>query len=122
VDLIVRDTTFYGRIYTGEFEVVTRILERWIAPGQLRTKIRMSGEEIEYDGERLNFYCHTAAGPQGGTPSYLLEGEARASLDETKEMLQRLLEICREMGVTATFEYVEVSEDGEELSEEFYIR
>ena len=78
-------SAFYGRIYTGDVEVATRVLEKWITP-------------------------------------YLLEGQTSASLDEIKEALQRLLEICREIDVTATFEYVEVSEDGEELSEEFSIR
>lgn len=115
-------SAFYGRIYTGDVEVATRVLEKWITPEQLRTKIRISGEEIEYDDGRLSFYCHTAAGSQGGTPNYLLEGQTSGSLDEIKEALQRLLEICREIDVTATFEYVEVSEDGEELSEEFSIR
>lgn len=115
-------SAFYGRIYTGDVEVATRVLEKWITPEQLRTKIRISGEEIEYDDGRLSFYCHNAAGSQGGTPNYLLEGQTSASLDEIKEALQRLLEICREIDVTATFEYVEVSEDGEELSEEFSIR
>jgi hypothetical protein len=118
----VSHSAFYGRIYTGDVEVATRVLEKWITPEQLRTKIRISGEEIEYDDGRLSFYCHNAAGWQGGTPNYLLEGQTSASLDEIKEALQRLLEICREIDVTATFEYVEVSEDGEELSEEFSIR
>jgi hypothetical protein len=118
----VSHSAFYGRIYTGDVEVATRVLEKWITPEQLRTKIRISGEEIEYDDGRLSFYCHNAAGSQGGTPNYLLEGQTSASLDEIKEALQRLLEICREIDVTATFEYVEVSEDGEELSEEFSIR
>jgi hypothetical protein len=118
----VSHSAFFGRIYTDDFNVVTRIFERWIAPEQLRTKIRISGEEIEYDDGRLSFYCHNAAGSQGGNPNYLLEGQTSGSLDEIKEALQRLLEICREVDVTATFEYVEVSEDGEELSEEFSIR
>jgi hypothetical protein len=118
----VSHSAFYGRIYTGDVEVATRVLEKWVTPEQLRTKIRISGEEIEYDDGRLSFYCHNAAGSQGGTPNYLLEGQTSASLDEIKEALQRLLEICREIDVTATFEYVEVSEDGEELSEEFSIR
>jgi hypothetical protein len=118
----VSHSAFFGRIYTGDVEVATRVLEKWITPERLRTKIRISGEEIEYDDGRLSFYCHNAAGSQGGTPNYLLEGQTSASLDEINESLQRLLEICREIDVTATFEYVEVSEDGEELSEEFSIR
>ena len=115
-------SAFYGRIYTDDVAVVTQILEQWITPESLRTKIRISGEEIEYDDGRLSFYCHNAAGSQGGNPNYLLEGQTSGSLDEIKEALQRLLEICRERDVTGTFEYVEVSEDGEELSEEFSIR
>lgn len=114
---------FYGTIYTNNVTVVTKSLERWIAPGTLRTKIRISGEEIEYDdGGRLSFYCYNAASEGGDTPYYLLEGKTSDSQSETREALQRLLEICREMDVTATFEYVEVSEEGEQLGDEFTVR
>jgi hypothetical protein len=118
----VSNVAFYGRVYSDDVEVVVRILEAWIAPERLRTKTRISGEEIEFEDERLSFYCYNAAGTQGGNPNYLLEGKTAGSLEETKAMLQRLLEICRETNVTATFEYVEVSDSGEEISEEFEIR
>lgn len=109
-------TALYGRFYTGEFDLVTRILETWIAPAQLRAKIRISGEEISYEDEGLSFYCHDAAG------TYLLEGETRESLEATRAMLERLLAIARDVKVTATFEYVEVSESGEQLGDEFEVR
>jgi hypothetical protein len=114
----VSHTAIYGRLWTGDFELVTRILETWVAPGRLRTKIRISGEEIDYEDERLSFYCHNAAGNE----IYLLEGETSDSLDAARAMLQRLLEIARGMNVTSTFEYVEVTESGEQVGEEFEVR
>ena len=112
------DRAFYGRIYSGEVQQVAGLLERWIAPGSVRTKIRISGEEIEYEDERLRFYSHNAAGEP---PNFLLEGSTSASLDETRRMLEALLALCRDAQVTATFDYVEVDENGEEVSEEFSI-
>ena len=53
-------TAFYGRIYIGDLELMTQILETWVA-ARLRTKIRISGDEIEYEDDRLSFYCQTAA-------------------------------------------------------------
>jgi hypothetical protein len=118
----VNRTAFYGRIFSGDPEVVTRLLETWIGREQLKVKVRLSGEEMQYEDERMSIYCQNAAGAQGGSPNYLLEGNTSATLGETGVMLQRLLDICRNAGVAATFEYVEVNEDGEEVSEEFYLR
>lgn len=114
-------TAFYGTIYTGDFEVVKNILQAWVGEGSLKVKITLSGEDITYGSGELYLYCHNAIGDQGVTPYYLLEGHTSAGLDETRQMLERLLQLCKEHNVVGTFEYVEVNEAGDELSDQFQV-
>jgi hypothetical protein len=112
-------TAFYGTIYSGDFEVIKRILEKWLGPEVLDVKIRLSGEEITYETEEFYLYCYNAIGSEGVTPYYLLEGNTTVGLDETRHRLENLLSLCKAENLAATFEYVEVNDAGEEVSEEF---
>lgn len=114
-------TAFYGTIYSGDFEVVKSILEKWLGPEVLDVKMRLSGEEITYETEEFYLYCHNAIGSEGVTPFYLLEGNTSSGLDDTKHRLEKLLSLCTAEEVEASFEYVEVNDDGEEVSEEFRV-
>lgn len=114
-------TAFYGTIYTDDFEVVKRILKKWLGTEALDVKIRLSGEEITYETEEFYLYCHNAIGSQGITPYYLLEGNTSLGLDETRYRLEKLLSLGKAENVVATFEYVEVNDAGEEVTEEFRV-
>jgi hypothetical protein len=113
--------SFYGTIYSGDFEVVKRILEEWLEPEALKVKIRLSGEEITYETEEFYLYCHNALGSEGVTPYYLLEGNTSLGLDGTRDRLEALLSLCKSENVVGTFEYVEVNDDGDQVSEEFRV-
>lgn len=114
-------TAFYGTIYTGDFDLIQRILQSWIGAGSLQVKIRLSGEEMTYESEALYLYCHNALGSQGSTPYYLLEGHTNSGLNETRQMLEKLVLLCKEQNVSCTCEYVEVNEAGDEVSDEFRV-
>jgi len=111
-------TAFYGTIYTGDLEVLRTILQQWLGPESLDTKIRLSGEELTYESENLYVYCHNAVG-QTDNPRYLLEGNTSVGLDETSRRLKELLKLCQGHNVVCSLEYVEVNEAGEEVSELF---
>jgi hypothetical protein len=117
----VNRTAFYGTIYTGDVEVVQHILQAWVGGGSLKVKITLSGEDITYETEKLYLYCHNAIGDQGFTPYYLLEGHTNTGLDETRQMLEKLLQSCKEQKVVGSFEYVEVNEAGDEVSDQFEV-
>jgi hypothetical protein len=118
----VNRTAFYGTLYTGELEAVQSLLQAWLGAGTLNLKIRLSGEEITTEeNDDFYLYCHNAMGSQGNTPYYLLEGNTSAGLDDTRQRLEGLLNLCKEQGVACDLEYVEVNEDGDEVSEQFQL-
>jgi hypothetical protein len=113
-------TAFYGTLYTADFEQVGKVLADWVQPGDLAIKVKLLNDEIVYDGPDLYFYCHSAQGSGGSeTPYYLLEGHASASLEDSRALLERLLEGCRDAQIECSIDYVTVDEDGDELSEQF---
>ncbi|MFN6518729.1 MAG: hypothetical protein RMY29_030145 [Nostoc sp. CreGUA01] len=112
---------FYGTIYSGDYKVVAAILKNWLKTEDLDIKIRLSGEEIVYETEEFYLYSYNSVTVEGVPPSFLLEGNMSGKLEEVKALLQQLWQLCQEQNITSSFEYVEVTEDGDEVSEQFYI-
>ena len=112
---------FYGRIYSGDYNVVAAILKDWLKTEDLDIKIRLNGEEIVYEAERIYLYCYNSVTNEGAAPNFLLEGNISGTLDEVKVLLEQLLQLYQEQNITTSFEYVEVTEDGDEVTEQFYI-
>ncbi len=109
-------TNFYGRIASGDVVIVRQLLQTWLGTERLDEKLKLSGEQLVYEDDRVYVYASAAA---AGSPCFLLEGHRRAALDEVKPWLQRLLAGCVARGVNATFEYVAVDDDGQEISEQY---
>jgi hypothetical protein len=107
----------YGNIRSGSHEVVSRLHSEWLKTEKLDVKIRLGGSELTYEDSKLYVYCHSAA----TEPLYLLEGHTSGTLDDAKALLQRLLDLCKKQKVVGRFEYVRVSEDGDELSDQFSV-
>lgn len=118
---IVNKIAFYGTIYSGDYKVVAAILKNWLKTEDLDIKIRLSGEEIVYETEEFYLYSYNSVTVEGVPPSFLLEGNMSGKLEEVKALLQQLWQLCQEQNITSSFEYVEVTEDGDEVSEQFYI-
>ncbi len=118
---IVNKIAFYGTIYSGDYKVVAAILKIWLKTEDLDIKIRLSGEEIVYETEEFYLYSYNSVNVEGVPPSFLLEGNMSGTLEEVKVLLQQLWQLCQEQNITSSFEYVEVTEDGDEVSEQFYI-
>ncbi|BAZ27730.1 hypothetical protein NIES4074_01580 [Cylindrospermum sp. NIES-4074] len=118
---MINRTAFYGSIYSGDYQVVANLLKNWVQSEDLNIKIRLSGEEILYEDERLYLYCYNAMDNEGVASSFLLEGNMSGTLDETKVFLQQLRQLCKDQYIIGSFEYVEVTEDGVEVSDQFYI-
>lgn len=112
---------FFGSIYSDDYKIVATILKQWLSTDTLDLKIRLSGEEIVYDSEKVYLYCYNAVTNQAEKPSFLLEGNMSGTLDQARSFLKQLLELFGEQSIASSFEYVEVNEDGNEASDEFYI-
>jgi hypothetical protein len=112
---------FYGRIYSGDYRMVAAILKDWLKAEDLDIKIRLGGEEIVYEDELIYLYCYNSAANEGAAANFLLEGNISKTLDEVKVLLQQLLQLYQEQNIISSFEYVEVTEDGDEVTEQFYI-
>jgi hypothetical protein len=111
---------FYGIIYSGDYQVIANILKKWIQSEDLTFKIKLLDEEFVYEDEQFYLYCYTGSN-DGGTPHFLLEGNI-LGIDQAKASLNLLHKICEDQHIIGRFEYVEVSENGNELSEQFYIQ
>ena len=107
----------YGNIRSGKHEVVSRLLSEWLKTDKLDVKIRLGGSELTYKDAKLYVYCHSTA----TEPLYLLEGHTSGTLDDAKVLLQRLLQLCKQQKLVGRFEYVQVNEDGDELSAQFSV-
>lgn len=112
---------FFGSIWSGDYKVVAALLGDWLETTDLDIKIRISGEEIVYEDDRLYVYCYSALSSEGVPPSFLLEGHLTGTLDEAKARLQQMLQLCKERQIDGDFECVEVNEDGHEISDQFHI-
>lgn len=106
---------FYGRIESRDVAVVRHLLQAWLGAERLDEKVKLSGDQLVYEGEDLYVYASEAA---AGAPYFLLEGHRRAALDEVGQWLQRLLADCVLRGVDAALEYVAVDGDGREIGEQ----
>jgi hypothetical protein len=107
----------YGNIRTGNHDVVSRLLSEWLKTEKLDVKMRMGGSELTYKDAKLYLYCHSAA----TEPLYLLEGHTSGTLDDAKVLLQRLLQLCKQQKLVGRFEYVQVTEDGDEVGDQFSV-
>lgn len=113
---------FYGSIWSGDYQLVANVLREWLKTDELDIKIRLGGEEIVYEDDKIYLYCYNAVADAEEKPSFLLEGNISATLDETKLLLQQLLQLYKSQNIVANFEYVEVNADGDEVSDQFYIK
>lgn len=109
---------FYGSLWTSDYTVVVDLIGKWVKTTHLDIKLRLSGEEIVYEDERFYLYCYNAVSSEGVDPSFLLEGNLAGTLDEAGLMLQELAQLCTNHYVAGDFEYVEVNEEGDEVSEQ----
>lgn len=113
---------FYGSIYSEDYQAISALLKDWIGTDTLDIKIRLGGEEIVYETEELYLYCHNTTSSKESEPRFLLEGNMSGTLDEAKICLQGLLQKCRDKHINGHFEYVEVNEDGDEVSDQFFVQ
>lgn len=118
----MNETAFYGLIYSGDPETVRKLLGKWLGIENLAVKIRLLGEEIVHEDKDFYLYAHTAFHTAGEQRSFLLEGHTSYRPEETKQRLERLLQVCKEEGVKCECEYVEVNQDGDEISDHFQVR
>jgi len=82
-------------------------------------KIRLLGEKSSTK-IRTSRYAHTAFHTARETESFSLEGPP-ATARRNEAAAGQLLQICKEEGVKCECEYVEVNQDGDEISDHFRV-
>jgi hypothetical protein len=117
----VNETAFYGLIYSGDPETVCKLLGKWLGT-DVAVKTRLLGEEIVHEGNDFYLYAHTAFHTAGEQRNFLFEGHTSYGLEETKQRLEQLVQLCKEEGVKCECEYVHVNQDGDEISDQFQVR
>jgi hypothetical protein len=108
---------FQGLIHSGDFRAVSDLMAGWAQTEKLKLKVKLSGDEIVYEDEKLYFYCHSAM----GEPLFLLEGTLFGTLEQAKALLQRLLQMGKARKIISRFDYAQVNEDGDEISAQFHV-
>ncbi|ATB30387.1 hypothetical protein [Melittangium boletus] len=109
---------FQGLIHSGDFKTVSNLMTEWVQAEKLKLKVKLSGDEIVYEDEHIYFYCHSAM----AEPLFLLEGSLSGTLAQAKALLQRLLQLCNARKIASRFDYAQVNEDGDEISEQFHVQ
>ena len=112
---------FYGSIYSDNYKIVASIFKKWLLTDNLDIKIRIMGEEIVYDSDKVYLYCYNASIGKRENPFFLLEGNMYETLEEGKFLLQQLFNLFQEANIVSKFECAEVNENGDEISEQLYI-
>ncbi|MBZ4422973.1 hypothetical protein [Myxococcus sp. RHSTA-1-4] len=112
---------FYGTLETGDSEAVSRLLRDWLRTERLDMKVGRVGVEIVHEVEGFYLYCHETGSQPGMAPFYLLEGHLDGTLDTASARLKELARLCAERSIGRSLEYVQVNEDGDELSEQFTV-
>ncbi len=113
-------TSFYGEIYTTDSEIVRSTLAEWLHADDLKTRVKIFGEHIVYEGD--NIYVFAENSTQPGQRNFLFQGHTGAGLDETRQKLGQLRDLFKARNIKSDFDYVVVNESGEEISEEFQVR
>jgi hypothetical protein len=111
---------FYGSIKTDDHEVMSELLRDWVKAREIHVRIRLLGVEISYEDEGIYLYCHESS-PPGMERFFLLEGHMFGTLAETHARLRELSRACEGRGVACRLEYVQVNDDGDQVSEEFKV-
>lgn len=114
-------TDFSGILHSGVSETVLSILGEWLKTEELNAKQRISGLEIVYEDKDIYVYCHEDSDKLNNQEKFILEGHTEFDPDQTRIILDRLFRLCQAAELRCVLEYVEVDEDGEEISEEFRI-
>ncbi|HEY5959798.1 MAG TPA: hypothetical protein VIV60_24760 [Polyangiaceae bacterium] len=113
---------YYGRIETGDQRLVAQLLRSWTRTSDLREKLGNVGYEFVYEATGFYLFCHEAGTEAGIAPHFLLEGHIDGTLGQAQLLLQQLHRQCMHEHVRSSLEYVQVDDDGNELSEQAYIR
>jgi hypothetical protein len=113
----VAKIALYGNIRSSNHTVISSLLTEWLGAQKLDVKVRLGGAELVYEDANTYVYCHSEA----TGPLYLLEGHTTGTLDDAKALLQRLLQLCKKRSLVGRFEYVQVNEDGDEVSDQFTV-
>jgi hypothetical protein len=116
----MNETAFYGLICSGDPETVRKLLGNWLGT-DVALKIRLLGEEIVHEQNDFYLYAHTAFHTAGEQRNFLLEGHTKDGPEETKQRLEKLVQLCKAEGVKCECEYVQVDQDGNEISDQFQV-
>lgn len=114
-------TDFSGILHSGAAETILSILGEWLKTEDLNARQRISGLEITYEDKTIYVYCYEASDKSRNREKFILEGHTEFDPDQTRIILERLFRLCQAAELRCVLEYVEVDEDGEEISEEFRI-
>ncbi|MBZ4413222.1 hypothetical protein K8640_33885 [Myxococcus sp. XM-1-1-1] len=109
--------TFTGSFETDDAQVLSRLLQDGFKIPEPRTRVGRVGVEMVSESDGFYLFCHEAATRPGNPPRYLLEGSMSGALSPTRDRLQRLATLARERKVSMDLEFVQVNEEGDELSE-----
>jgi hypothetical protein len=112
---------FYGTLETGDFEAVSRLLRDWLKAERLDMRVGRVGVEIVHEMEGFYLYCHEAGSQPGMAPFYLLEGHLDGTLDTANGRLKELARLCAQRNIDCSFDYAQVNEEGDEVSEQFTV-
>jgi hypothetical protein len=107
------------------FEKLTILLKEELKEGEVRSKIRIIGEEINFDNEKIVIYIssyHPERPPDSlNREEYLFDCNFNGSIEECEEFLISLGNGVASHSGEALFEYGVVNEKGQNIDLEYKI-
>jgi hypothetical protein len=109
---------FHGTFNTDDAEVMVGVFKAWLRADSVHSRMRLSGPEIVYEADGLEFLCQDGMTGRGESALFLLQGHLDTTPAAADEKLRLLARICRERHVDFQLEYVAVDEQGQVIGDE----
>ena len=92
------NTLIVGTFFNTTSQKLLEIFEGLLVKEKLRFKVRISGEEINYEDDLLEIYIYSLGHQQNenlnqGFDNYQFETEYKGSLNESEKFLNKLISI-----------------------------
>ena len=113
-----------GIISKISYEEVKLILEEYFAHSKVFGKIRVFGEEIKMESEKLDFYCYSSFNGyrDGDLEDFYVHVDCKQGCHECLTFIQEFSNHLISLNIIFEMTYVQVDGQGFELHEEVKIR
>jgi hypothetical protein len=106
-------------VWSAELARVAELLGQWAGGLPIRRKVRVSGEEIDFENDWFGLYGHLTSSADGTLS--VVTGSIAGNVDAIRPKLQQLHDLLKAAGFRAQTDYQGLDAEGESVTEEFHL-